>query len=220
MLAGILGRKIGMTQVYDDQGRLLPVTVVQAGPCSGLQVKTARTDGYNALQIGFEDLKPHRATKPQIGHAARAGIRPKRHVREIRLSEEPADISCGQTITVEAFEGVSYVDVTGTTKGKGFAGVMKRHNFKGMPASHGTERKHRCPGSIASHSSNLGTGGKPKKGKRMAGRMGGGRRTTRNHKVVAIDKDNNLLLLQGPLPGAGGGLLFVRKSKTARNRKA
>ncbi|MCD6303722.1 MAG: 50S ribosomal protein L3 [Planctomycetes bacterium] len=218
MFPAILGRKIGMTQVYDDQGVLHPVTVVQAGPCSVLQVKTAQTDGYEAVQLGFEDVKPHRASKPQIGHAARAGCRPKRFAREVRLARPAEDVQPGGEVTVEVFEGVAYVDVTGTTKGKGFQGGVKRHGFKGQPATHGVERKHRSPGSIASHSSNAGTGPKPKKGKRMAGHMGAVRCTSRNHRLIAIDKENDLLLIKGPLPGANGGLLFIRQSKTARSR--
>ncbi len=216
MLPAILGKKIGMTQVYDADGVLHPVTVVQAGPCSVLQIKTARSDGYDAVQIGLQDVKPHRASKPQIGHAARAKCKPKRYVREVRLTGPQDAVQPGQDITVEIFEGVSHVDVTGTTKGRGFAGVMKRHGFKGQPASHGVERKHRSPGSIASHASDAGKGPRPKKGKRMAGHMGSVRGTSRNHRLVAVDKENNLLLIKGPLPGANGGLLFVRKSKTAK----
>jgi len=216
MLTALLGKKIGMTQVYDDEGRLHPVTVVQAGPCHVLQVKTEETDGYNAVQIGFEDVKAHRAAKPAIGHAAKAGVRSKRFVREVRLEGAPADVEPGQTVSVEIFDEVPFVDVTGTSKGKGFAGVMKRHNFKGQPASHGTERKHRSPGSISSHSSNLGTGGKPKRGKRMAGQMGHEKVTTRNHRLIRTDKENNLLLIRGPVPGPGGGYVIVRVSKTAR----
>lgn len=212
----ILGKKIGMSQVYDASGVLHPVTVVQAGPCTVMQIKTAQSDGYEAVQLGFEDVKAHRSTKPEIGHAAKSGNGPKRYCREARLMEPAADVTLGEAVTVAVFEGVAFVDVTGTSKGKGFQGVMVRHHFGGLPDSHGTERKHRSPGSIASHSSNRGTGGKPKKGKRMAGHMGAERTTSRNHKLIAVDKENNLLLIKGPLPGANGGLLFVKKSKTAR----
>jgi len=215
MQAAILGRKIGMTQVYDEAGVLHPVTVVQAGPCHVLQIKTVPIDGYDAVQIGFEDVRGQRAVQPAIGHAAKCGCKPKRHIREVRLAEPAADVQPGQTITVEAFAGVPYVDVIGTTKGKGFAGVMKRHHFKGMPASHGCERKHRSPGSIASHSSNRGRGGKPKKGKRMAGHMGDARCTTRNVRVIRVDSENHLLLVKGAVPGANGGVVFVRASRTA-----
>jgi len=216
MYPALLGTKIGMTQVYDDAGTLLPVTVVQAGPCHVLQVKTDETDGYNAIQIGYDDVKAHRATKPQIGHAARANCRPKKIVREVRLDDAPEDVKAGQELTVDLFEGVLFVDVIGTTKGKGFAGVMKRHNFGGLPASHGTERKHRSPGSIGGHATNLGTGPTIKKGKKMAGHMGAARCTSRNHRLVSVDKENNLLLIKGSVPGPNGGYVFIRQSKTAK----
>ncbi|MGA2264861.1 MAG: 50S ribosomal protein L3 [Phycisphaerae bacterium] len=219
MLSALLGKKIGMTQVYDEAGAVHPVTVVQAGPCSVLQVKTAQTDGYDAVQIGFQDVKAHRATQPQIGHAAKANTAPKRFVRECRLAA-PTDLAVGATLTVEVFEGVVQVDVIGTTKGKGFAGVMKRHHFAGQPASHGTERKHRSPGSISAHATNRGWGGDIKKGKRMAGHMGHVRCTSRNHKLIGIDKENHLLLIQGSVPGANGGFVLIRASKTAKNKAA
>ena len=216
MLTALLGKKIGMTQVYDDQGRLQPVTVVQAGPCDVLQIKTVEADGYNAVQIGFEDCKARRATKPQIGHAGKAGAEPKKFVREVRLDQAPDGIKPGQKVTVDAFEQVKFVDVIGTTKGKGFAGVMKRYNFGGQPASHGTERRHRSPGSIAAHATNRGFSGKLKRGKRMPGHMGSVRCTTRNHKLVGIDKENNLLLIKGAVPGANDGYVVVRVSRTAK----
>ncbi|HUU58487.1 MAG TPA: 50S ribosomal protein L3 [Phycisphaerae bacterium] len=218
MLPALLGKKIGMTQVYDEDGVLHPVTVVQAGPCTVLQVKTAETDGYTAVQIGLGEVKPHRARKPQVGHAARAGTKPARFVREVRMDGPPAEVQPGQALTVEIFEGVPFVDVMGISKGKGFAGVMKRHNFGGLPASHGTERKHRSPGSIGGHATDLGSGPKPKKGKRMAGHMGSRRSTSRNHRLLRVDKENNLLLIKGPTPGANGGFLVVRASKTARTK--
>ena len=217
MLPAMLGKKIGMTQVYDENGRIHPVTVVQAGPCSVLQVKNDETDGYHAVQIGLDDVKPHRAGKPSIGHAARAGVKPKKFVREVRLAEA-ADVEAGATLTVEQFEDVAFVDVVGTSKGKGFAGGMKRHKFGGQPATHGTERKHRSPGSIASHASNAGTGPKIKKGKRMAGHMGSVRCTSRNHKLVRVDRENNLLLIKGAVPGPAGAYVLIRKSKTAKVR--
>lgn len=217
MVPAILGKKIGMTQVYDEQGTLHPVTVVLAGPCHVVQVKTPDADGYHAVQIGFESVKAPRAKRPQIGHAAKAGCEPKRFVREVRL-DVPADVVPGQELTVVLFEDVAYVDVTGTTKGRGFAGGVKRHGFKGMPASHGVERKHRSPGSISSHASDAGMGPGPKKGKRMAGHMGDVRRTTRNHRLISVDVANNLLLIQGALPGANGGHLLIRTSKTARGQ--
>ncbi len=220
MLPALLGKKIGMTQVYTDDGVLHPVTVVQAGPCSVLQIKTVETDGYNAIQIGYEAVKPQRATKPQIAHAAKAGAAPQKFVREVRLNDEPSDIQPGQTMTVKEFEGIAYVDITARSKGKGTAGVMKRHNFGGQPATHGTERKHRSPGSIGAHGSNAGLGGDIKRGKRMAGRMGNERCTNSNLKLISVDAENNLLLIQGTVPGANGGYVFVKKSKTARMPQA
>jgi len=219
MQVGILGKKIGMTQVYDAQGTLHPATVVQAGPCPVLQVKTAEPDRYDAVQLGFDEVSPRRATLPRIGHARKAGARPCRFVQEIRQDAPVADLEPGQVITVEAFADIAWVDVVGTTKGKGTAGVMKRHNFSGQCASHGVERKHRAPGSIASHASNAGTGPKLKKGKRMGGRMGNARCTTRNLRLLGIDKENDLLLIKGALPGANGGFLVIRKSKTAKAAK-
>lgn len=219
MLPALLGKKIGMTQVYDDKGIVHPVTVVQAGPCSVLQVKSVDSDGYDAVQIGFGAIKAHRATRPQIGHAAKSELKPVKYSREVRLAEADSDVELGQELTVDMFDDIVHVDVVGTSKGKGFAGVMKRYGFKGQLASHGVERKHRSAGSIASHSTNAGTGPKLKKGKRMAGHMGSARCTTRNHKLVAVDKENNLLLIKGSVPGANGGLVFVRASKTAKSPK-
>jgi len=216
MLTALLGRKLGMTQVYDAEGVLHPVTVVQAGPCRVLQVKTADNDGYDAVQIGLDDVKAHRATKPLIGHAAKAGARPQKFIREVRLDAPDEEIEPGQTVTVEIFEDVQHVDVIGTSKGKGFAGVIKRHGFGGLGASHGVERKHRSAGSIASHAANAGKGPKLKKGKRMAGHMGAVRATTRNHRLMGMDTESNLLLIEGSAPGPNGGYVLVRVSKTAK----
>ena len=215
MTPALLGKKVGMTRVYDEKGTIVPVTVVQAGPCSVTQVKTVESDGYNAVQLGFGDCKAKASTQPLIGHAAKAGFGPKRHFKEVRL-KAATDRKAGDTVTVGLFEGVQYVDVIGTSKGKGFAGVMKRHHFGGQPASHGTERKHRSPGSIASRATWRGQSGKPKKGVRMAGHMGMDQVTTRNHPLVKVDAENNLLLIKGALPGPNGTLLYVRKSVTAR----
>jgi large subunit ribosomal protein L3 len=166
------------------------------------------------VQIGFEDVKPHRSTMPQIGHAAKVGTGPKRLIREVRSVETP-DAAPGDVWTVELFEaaGTEFVDVIGTTKGRGFSGVMRRHGFGGQPASHGTERKHRSAGSIGGHA-NLGTGRNVRKGKRMAGQLGNVRSTSRNQRLVKIDKDNHLLLVKGSIPGPNGGLLLVREAKT------
>ncbi|NIP25861.1 MAG: 50S ribosomal protein L3 [Phycisphaerae bacterium] len=213
-MAMLLGKKVGMTQVYDESGKLLPVTVIQAGPCVVMQVKTAETDGYNAVQLGFEDMKASRRKNPQVGHAQKADTAPKKFVKEMRLpGENETEYKVGDSITVSVFEEDKLVDVVGTSKGKGFAGVMKRHGFGGFPASHGTERKHRAPGSISSFASDAGHGGKPKKGKRMAGHMGNCRVTTKNHRLVSIDEDNNLLVVKGAVPGPSGGYCVVRSAK-------
>ena len=215
MTPALLGRKVGMTRIYDEKGAVVPVTVVEAGPCAVTQVKTTETDGYNAVQLGFEDQKAKYSTMPLIGHAAKAGVGPKKAFREIRL-KDATDKKAGEVVNVELFSEVKFVDVIGVSKGKGFAGVMKRHHFGGQCASHGTERKHRSPGSIASRATWRGQSGKPKKGVRMAGHMGTDQVTTRNHPLVKIDSANNLLLIKGALPGPNGGLLFVRKSITAK----
>ena len=216
MNQALLGKKIGMTRIYSDKGAIVPVTVVQAGPCQVTQIKTADgKDGYNAIQFGFEEIKAKFSTQPLIGHAAKAGIGPRKHFAEAKQKGTP-EVELGAVLDVKIFEGVDFVDVIGTSKGKGFAGVMKRHHFGGQCASHGTERKHRSPGSIASRATWRGQSGKPKKGVRMAGHMGMDQVTTRNHPLVRIDAENNLLLIKGALPGPNGGLLYVRKSITAR----
>jgi large subunit ribosomal protein L3 len=220
MTPALLGKKVGMTRIYDETGAIVPVTVVQAGPCDVTQVKTADgKDKYNAVQIAFGDCKAKFSTIPLIGHTAKAGVGPRRHFAEIRL-KDPTDKVAGDVVDASIFEGVQYVDVIGTSKGKGTAGVMKRHHFGGQPASHGTERKHRSPGSLASRATWRGQSGKPKKGVRMAGHMGVDRVTTRNHPLVRVDAANNILLIKGALPGPNGGLLFVRKSVTAKVKKA
>ncbi len=209
----LVGKKVGMTQIYDDAGKMLPVTVIQAGPCTVMQVKTVETDGYNAVQLGFDDVKASRLRKPAEGHAKKANAASKRFVRESKFDGKEAPYKIGDTVTVEAFSGVKFVDVVGTSKGKGFAGVMKRYGFGGFPASHGTERKHRAPGSIASHASNRGHGGKPAKGKRMGGHMGNRRITGKNHVLVSIDVERNLLVVKGSVAGAAGGYVIVKQSK-------
>jgi large subunit ribosomal protein L3 len=213
-MAMLLGRKVGMTQVYDDSGRLVPVTVIQAGPCAVLQIKTMESDGYNAVQLGFEDVKPARAKKPQLGRAEKSGTAVKKLAREMRLPDG-ADPECevGDEVTVSVFADQEHVDVVGTSKGKGFAGGMKRHGFRGFPASHGTERKHRAPGSISSFASDAGHGGNVKKGKRMAGHMGYRRVTTKNHDLVAIDEEKNLLVVKGSVPGPSSGYVIVCSAK-------
>ncbi|MGA2500277.1 MAG: 50S ribosomal protein L3, partial [Tepidisphaeraceae bacterium] len=195
---------------------IVPVTVVQAGPCVVTQVKTADgKDGYNAVQIAFEDVKPKHQSMALMGHAAVAGTTPKKHFHEVRLAVK-SDIQLGAQIDVDIFKDVPFVDITGTSKGKGTAGVMKRYHFGGQCASHGTERKHRSRGSISANASWRGQCGKPAKGLRMAGHMGDARVTTRNHPLVGMDKEKNLLIIKGALPGANGALLYIRKSITAR----
>lgn len=212
----LLGKKIGMTQVYDESGNLLPVTVIHAGPCAVMQVKTVTTDGYNAIQLGYDDVKPSRRKKPAVGHAEKAKAAPKRFVKELRLPDDSeSEYKAGDSVTVSVFDQTKYVEVIGTSKGKGFAGVMKRHGFGGFPASHGTERKHRAPGSISSFASDAGHGGNLKKGKKMAGRMGGCRVTTKGHGLVSVDQDKNLLVVKGSVPGPAGGYVIVRSSNKA-----
>ncbi|MEX0887115.1 MAG: 50S ribosomal protein L3 [Phycisphaeraceae bacterium] len=221
MTAAILGRKVGMTRLYDDEGRNVPVTVIEAGPCHVSQVKTPERDGYEAVQLAFEDVKGRNSTFQLIGHDAASGLGPKRFHREMRLADgEAAGYEAGQVVTVEVFEDITYVDVTGTSKGKGFAGPMKRHNFKGQLASHGVERKHRSPGSIGGHANNAGKSGKIKKGKRMGGHMGSERVTVRSLPIVAIDRERNLLLVKGPVPGPNRGLVMVRQAVRLYKRKA
>jgi large subunit ribosomal protein L3 len=216
MYPAILGRKVGMTQVFAPSGERTPATLVEAGPCVVLQVKRADgDDGYNAVQLGFRDVKPHRATLPAIGHARKAQATPKAYVKEVRLAEPP-DKNIGETITVELFAAaqVKWVDVIGTSKGRGTQGAMKRWGFGGMPASHGTERKHRSPGSISGRGQNRGTSGALKKGKRMGGHMGDVRRTAPCLALLGVDAEHNLLVIQGSIPGPTGGYVLVRKAKT------
>ncbi|RJP40931.1 MAG: 50S ribosomal protein L3 [Phycisphaerales bacterium] len=214
MLPAILGTKIGMTRIPDERGCVEAVTVIKAGPCVVLQVKDEPRDGYRAIQVGFGDRKPHRSTLPMIGHAAKAGTGPKQWLREFRLEGE-ADFEPGTVLTVASFQEaeVNWVDVSGVTKGRGFAGAMRRHGFGGQPASHGTERKHRSPGGIGS-SAPRGRGRCVKKGKRMAGHMGHDNVTVKSQRLVKVDVENGLLLVRGGVPGPNGGLVVVRKAKT------
>jgi len=215
-MAMLLGRKVGMTQVYNEAGDLVPVTVIEAGPCVVTQAKTVKSDGYNAIQLGFDETKPVRRTKPAIGHAARANTTPKGFVREMRLADDvELEYQPGDSLTVSVFSEDRFVDVIGTSKGKGFTGVMKRHDFGGFPASHGTERKHRAGGSIASFASDAGQGPGPKRGKRMAGHSGNVRITTKNHELVDIDENKNLLVVKGSIPGPTGGYCIIRSAHEA-----
>src|SRR3954447_19879863 len=204
---GVLGEKLGMTQVFDDEGRIVPVTVVQAGPCVVTRVRTPDADGYSAVQLGFGQIDPRKVNKPTSGHFEKAGVTPRRHVVELR-TDDATEYELGQEITVEVFEAGQRVDVTGRSKGKGTAGVMKRHGFKGLGASHGTQRKHRSPGSIGG----CATPGRVFKGLRMAGRMGAVTTTTLSLKVHKVDTDKGLVLIKGAVPGPRGGLLLVRSA--------
>ncbi|MEU4218030.1 50S ribosomal protein L3 [Actinoplanes sp. NPDC026623] len=207
---GILGAKLGMTQVWDNN-KVVPVTVVQAGPCVVTQVRTSETDGYTAVQLAYGAIDPRKVNKPEGGHYAKAGVSPRRHIVELRTSDA-TEYALGQEVTVEAFTVGTPIDVTGKTKGKGYAGVMKRHGFHGLKASHGVERKHRSPGSIGA----CATPGRVFRGTRMAGRMGHKRFTVQNLTVQAVDVENNLLLVKGAVPGPKGALILVR---TAAKKK-
>ena len=229
MALGLLGLKVGMTQVYDGEGQVAPVTVLQVGPCPVLQVRDQGRDGYDAVQLGFLDKPRRQATKPERGHVAaemeakrrrarvaagvalppKANCEPQRFIREFRL-EKPSEIKVGEVLTADrVFKDIPRVDVIGTTKGRGTTGVMKRHNFKGLRMSHGVKKGSRQHGSIASNASNRGSG-RPKKGIRMAGRYGVERVTVRNLDVVKIDADKNLMLIKGAVPGANGSLVLIR----------
>ena len=204
---GILGEKLGMTQVWDEANRVVPVTVVKAGPCVVTQVRTPEVDGYEAVQIAYGAIDPRKVTKPQTGHFAKAGVTPRRHLVEIR-TEDAGSYTLGQELSAELFEAGQTIDVVGTTKGKGFAGVMKRHGFHGVGASHGAHRNHRKPGSIGA----CATPGRVFQGVRMAGRMGGVRQTTQGLTVHAVDAEQGLILIKGAVPGPKGGLVFVRSA--------
>jgi large subunit ribosomal protein L3 len=202
---GVLGEKLGMTQVWDAAGRLVPVTVVQAGPCVVTQVRGGEGDGYDAVQLAFGAIDPRKVNKPLTGHFAKAGVTPRRFLAEIRTSDA-AQYTPGQEVTAEVFEAGQLVDVVGRTKGKGTAGVMKRHGFGGLGAAHGTQRKHRSPGAIGA----CATPSRVFKGTRMAGRMGGVRQTTQNLTVHAVDAERGLLLIKGAVPGPRGSVLLVK----------
>jgi large subunit ribosomal protein L3 len=207
----ILGTKLGMTQVFDEQARAIPVTVIKAGPCRVVQIKTEETDGYDAIQISFREAKPGRVNKPEAGHYAKAGVAPARHLVEIRV-EDPSAYTVGQEIRIaDLFEAGTKADVSGVSKGKGFAGVMERHNFSGQGGSHGNHKKHRAPGSIGA----CATPARVFKGMRMAGRLGGERVTTLNIDIVGVDGERDLLLLGGAVPGPKGAVVLVREAVKA-----
>jgi large subunit ribosomal protein L3 len=210
---GILGAKLGMTQVWDNN-KVVPVTVVQAGPCVVTQVRTPDKDGYAAVQLAFGAIDPRKVNKPEAGHFAKSGAAPRRHLVEMRTTDA-SEYTLGQEVTVETFEAGQPVDVTGKTKGKGFAGVMKRHGFHGLRASHGVERKHRSPGSIGA----CATPGRVFKGVRMAGRMGNVRYTAQGLTIQAVDPEQNLILVRGAIPGPKGGLVLIRTAAKTKAKK-
>ncbi|WP_067895325.1 50S ribosomal protein L3 [Nocardia vaccinii] len=205
--AGILGTKLGMTQVFDEKNRVVPVTVVKAGPNVVTQIRTVERDGYSAVQLAFGAIDPRKVTKPVSGQFSKAGVTPRRHVAEIRVADA-STFEVGQELSAEVFEEGAYVDVTGTSKGKGFAGTMKRHGFRGQGASHGAQAVHRRPGSIGGCS----TPGRVFKGMRMSGRMGSDRVTTQNLSVHKVDAENGLLLIKGAIPGRKGGVVIVKSA--------
>ncbi|KGA13082.1 50S ribosomal protein L3 [freshwater metagenome] len=204
---GILGEKLGMTQVWDENNRVVPVTVVKAGPCVVTQVRTPENDGYSGVQIAFGQIDPRKVTQPMLGHFAKAGVTPRRHLLELRF-DDASDYALGQELGADTFEAGSNIDVTGVTKGKGFAGTMKRHGFSGVSASHGAHKNHRKPGSIGA----CATPGRVFKGVRMSGRMGGITQTTQNLKVHAVDAEKGLILVKGAIPGPAGSVVLLRSA--------
>ncbi|GAA3763913.1 large subunit ribosomal protein L3 [Spinactinospora alkalitolerans] len=204
-IKGVLGEKLGMTQVFDDAGKIVPVTVLKAGPCVVTRVRTPETDGYSAVQLGYGQINPRKVNKPLGDYLRKHELTPRRHYVEVRTTDA-SEYTLGQELTAEAFEIGQLVDVTGKSKGKGFAGVMKRHGFHGLSASHGTQRKHRSPGSIGG----CATPGRVFKGVRMAGRMGNVRKTIQNLTVHSVDAEKGLILVKGAVPGPNGGLVLVR----------
>ena len=207
-MKGIIGKKVGMTQVFDEKGEVVPVTVIEAGPCFVTQKKTLEQDGYEAIQIGFEETKSKHLTKGQMGHLEQSGLPLLRHLREIRL-DNVGEYEVGQELTVAMFESGERVDVVGTSKGRGFAGTIKRHNFKRQPKTHGQSDRERAPGSIGATT----TPGRVFKGTRMAGHMGVARVTSQNLRVVLVDPERNLLAVNGSVPGANGGLVLVKQAR-------
>jgi large subunit ribosomal protein L3 len=204
---GVLGTKLGMTQVFGSDGKIVPVTVVAAGPCVVTAVRSADADGYSAVQLGFGDIDPRKVNKPTAGVFAKAGVTQRRYLVELR-TDDASEYTLGQEVTAETFEAGEIVDVTATSKGKGFAGVMKRHGFHGLSSSHGTQRKHRSPGSIGG----CAYPGHVFKGLKMAGRMGGERTTVLNLTLHGVDAGKGLLLIKGAVPGPAGGLVLVRSA--------
>ncbi len=214
MIEGLIGKKIGMTEVFEEDGRVVPVTAIKAGPCFVVQKKTKDVDGYSALQLGFEDIKPQRVKKPLMGHFRKAGSPPLRALNEFRVVEDDlGSYKAGDVITSEIFKEGDLVDVTGTSKGRGFAGVMKRHGFSGGPDAHGS-MTHRKPGSVGSHSFPA----KVWKGQRMAGHYGAERVTAQGLKIIRVDTEKNLILVKGSVPGPSGSLVVIKHTRKGRKR--
>ncbi|GAA3761835.1 50S ribosomal protein L3 [Salinactinospora qingdaonensis] len=211
-IKGVLGEKLGMTQVFNDEGRIVPVTVLKAGPCVVSRVRTPETDGYSAVQIGYGNINPRKVNKPLGDYLRRHELPLQRHYVEVR-TEDASEYTLGQELTADTFEAGQLVDVTGKSKGKGFAGTMKRHGFHGLGASHGTHRKHRSPGAIGG----CATPGRVFKGVRMAGRMGNKRTTVQNLLVHSVDAEKGLILVKGAVPGPNGGLVLVRTAVKGDN---
>ncbi|MEE2042428.1 50S ribosomal protein L3 [Nocardiopsis tropica] len=204
-IKGVLGEKLGMTQVFDDTGKMVPVTVLKAGPCVVSRIRSPDTDGYSAVQLGYGQINPRKVNKPLGDYLRKNDLTPRRHYVEVRTTDA-SEYTLGQEVAADSFESGQTVDVTGKSKGKGFAGVMKRHGFRGLSASHGTQRKHRSPGSIGG----CATPGRVFKGMRMAGRMGNVRKTVQNLTVHSVDAEKGLILVKGAVPGPNGGLVLVR----------
>jgi large subunit ribosomal protein L3 len=207
MLKGLIGKKIGMTQIFDEDGNAVPITLIEAGPCYVTQVRTRQTDAYSAVQLGFDEIKPARLTGGQLGHLNQAGAPPLRFLREFRVKEH--DLKVGDKVTADVFEIGDHVDVIGTSKGKGFAGAMKRHGFSGGPITHGQSDRQRAVGSIGATSGTA----RVFKGKKMPGRMGNARVTSANLKVALVDADRNLIGVRGSVPGAKGGLVMIKEAR-------
>lgn len=211
-MKGIIGKKVGMTQIFDDHGNVIPVTVIQAGPCYVTQIRTADRDGYIAVQLGFAETKPERLTKGQLGHLKRNNLPALRYLREFRVRDGELDVEEGQTIKADVFAKGERVDVIGTSKGRGFQGGIKRHSFNRQPKTHGASDRTRAPGSVGSNT----FPGRPLRGKRMAGHMGSERVTTENLEVVVVDAERNLLAVRGSVPGARGGIVLIKPARVRR----
>lgn len=211
-MKGIIGKKLGMTQIFDDYGNAIPVTVIQAGPCFVTQVRNGEKDGYTAVQLGFGETKPQRLTKGQLGHLKRNNLPALRHLREFRLKDGEVDVAEGTEVKVDVFAKGEHVDVIGTSKGRGFAGTVKRHHFHRQPKTHGQSDRERAPGSAGATT----TPGRTYPGQRMAGRMGGDRVTAENLEVIVVDADRNLLAVRGSVPGANDDIVIIKPARVRR----